>query len=100
MIGKLIYLTITRSNISYVVGLLSQFMHEPRMVHWQWALRVLAYQERALFTVRMVTCRLRLIQTVVMLVTEEIESPHQAIAHMLGQSCYLAKQKTECCIQC
>ena len=32
-IGKLIYLTVTRADISYVVGLLSQFMHEPRLIH-------------------------------------------------------------------
>ena len=38
----------TRLDISYVVGLLNQFMHEPRMVHWKGALRVLAYIERTL----------------------------------------------------
>lgn len=34
LIGKLIYLTITHPNISYAIGLLRQFNHEPRMVHW------------------------------------------------------------------
>ena len=33
----------TRPEISYAVGLLSQFMHEPREIHWQGALHVLAY---------------------------------------------------------
>ena len=48
LLGKLIYLTITCPDISYVVSVLSQFMHEPRMVHWEGALRVLAYIKRAL----------------------------------------------------
>ena len=48
-----------------------------------------------LLTKRMVTCRLRLIQTLVMLVTEEIKSLHQATARMLGATCYLAKQKKQ-----
>ena len=33
MISKLIYVTVTHPNISYVVGFLSQFMHEPRIVY-------------------------------------------------------------------
>ena len=43
LLGKLIYLTVTRPNITYVVCVLSEFMHEPGMVHWEGALRVLAY---------------------------------------------------------
>lgn len=33
----------TCPDIAYAVGLLSQFIHEPRQIHWQGALRVLAY---------------------------------------------------------
>ena len=43
LIGKLIYLTMTRPDIAYTIGLLSQFTHEPRHIHWQGALCVLAY---------------------------------------------------------
>ena len=43
LLGKLIYLTVTRLDIVYAVSVLSQFMQEPRRVHWKGALRVLAY---------------------------------------------------------
>ena len=43
LIGKLIYLTVTRPDISFAVGLLGQFMHDPRLVHLQGALCVLVY---------------------------------------------------------
>ncbi|XP_070665139.1 uncharacterized mitochondrial protein AtMg00810-like [Malus domestica] len=43
MVGKLIYLTITRSDISYLVSLASQFMHSPTLVHWEIVKRILRY---------------------------------------------------------
>jgi len=33
LIGKLIYLTVMRPNILYVLGLVSQFMHKSREIH-------------------------------------------------------------------
>ena len=41
--GKLLYLTHTRPDISFAVNLLSPFMHEPHEIHRQAAFRVLAY---------------------------------------------------------
>lgn len=43
MIGKLIYLTITRSDTSFTVQTLSQLMHSPTTSHLNVALRVLRY---------------------------------------------------------
>ena len=40
---KMIYLTITRPDISYPIHSLSQFMHSPRIYHLKLALRVLRY---------------------------------------------------------
>jgi len=43
LIKKLIYLTITRPDITFVVGVLSRFMYQPREAHWSAALKILAY---------------------------------------------------------
>lgn len=43
LIGKLIYLTHTRSDISFVVGVLSRYMNKPSKIHGGAAKRVLKY---------------------------------------------------------
>nr|XP_016445541.1 PREDICTED: uncharacterized mitochondrial protein AtMg00810-like [Nicotiana tabacum] len=43
LIGKLLYLTITRPDLSFVVHVLSQFMQHPKQSHWDAALRVVTY---------------------------------------------------------
>lgn len=43
LVGKLLYLTITRPDISFAVQLLSQFMQKPKVSHWNAALRVIKY---------------------------------------------------------
>jgi hypothetical protein len=47
LVGRLIYLTITRPNIMYSVHVLSQFMHVPRRPHMEVALCVLRYLKGA-----------------------------------------------------
>ena len=43
LVGKLIYLSHTRLDISYAVGIVSQFMHNPNEEHLKVALRIVKY---------------------------------------------------------
>ncbi|WP_371357827.1 hypothetical protein, partial [Salmonella sp. M205] len=43
LIGRLIYLTITKPDISYGVHILSQFMSNPTSDHWHAGLRLVKY---------------------------------------------------------
>ena len=42
-VGKLIYLSHTRPDITYAVGIVSQFMHKPQTDHWEAVLRIVRY---------------------------------------------------------
>ncbi|XP_039159628.1 uncharacterized mitochondrial protein AtMg00810-like [Eucalyptus grandis] len=46
LVGKLIYLTMTRPDISYAVHTLSQFMHSPKQSHLDAALKVVKYLKK------------------------------------------------------
>ncbi|XP_039163144.1 uncharacterized mitochondrial protein AtMg00810-like [Eucalyptus grandis] len=46
LVGKLIYLTMTRPDISYAVQTLSQFMHSPKQSHMNAALKVVKYLKK------------------------------------------------------
>jgi len=43
LVGRLIYLTVTRPDIVYPVQTLSEFIHQPRKTHWDAVIRVLKY---------------------------------------------------------
>ncbi|KAL5722299.1 hypothetical protein ACHQM5_005837 [Ranunculus cassubicifolius] len=43
LIGRLVYLAVTRPDLSYAVHILSQFLQNPRQEHWDAALRVVRY---------------------------------------------------------
>ncbi|XP_077221768.1 uncharacterized protein LOC143855510 [Tasmannia lanceolata] len=47
LVGKLIYLTVTRSDISYAVGVFSQYMSSPRTSHWAAVIQILKYLKGA-----------------------------------------------------
>ncbi len=43
LVGKLIYVTITRLNVTYMVNLFSQFMKAPCITHYNVVVQVLHY---------------------------------------------------------
>ncbi|PKI39757.1 hypothetical protein CRG98_039802 [Punica granatum] len=47
LIGRLLYLTITRPELCYPVHILSQFLQDPRQGHWDAAMRVLRYLKQS-----------------------------------------------------
>ena len=49
LVGSLIYLTITRPDISYAVHVVSQFMTAPRSPHYADVLRILRYMKDTIF---------------------------------------------------
>ena len=43
LVGKIIYLTITRADLCYAVNQVSQYMKEPTVYHWNMVERILRY---------------------------------------------------------
>ena len=43
IVGKLIYLSHTRPDIAYAIGVVSQFMHQPHRAHMDAVLRIIRY---------------------------------------------------------
>ena len=49
LVGSLIYLTVTRPDISYAIHVVSQFMAAPRSPHYAVVLRILRYLKGTIF---------------------------------------------------
>ena len=49
LVGSLVYLTVTRPNISYAVHQVSQYLSAPRSTHYAAILRILRYLKGTLF---------------------------------------------------
>ena len=49
LVGSLVYLTITRPDISYVIHQVSQYLSTPRSTHYAAVLRILQYLKGTLF---------------------------------------------------
>ena len=56
IVGKLIYLTITRPDITFVVSLLSQYMHAPTTQHLDMMKRILRYLKGTIGRDIVMTC--------------------------------------------
>jgi len=51
IVGSLVYLTITRPGITYVVHVVNQFVASPTTVHWAAILRILRYLRGTVFQI-------------------------------------------------
>ncbi|PKI40215.1 hypothetical protein CRG98_039408 [Punica granatum] len=47
LVGRLLYLTITKPELSYLIHILSQFLQDPRQGHWDAVIRVLRYLKQS-----------------------------------------------------
>ena len=48
LVGRLIYLIVSRPDITYFVHVLSRFMHQPRKLHMEAIIRIVRYLKNAL----------------------------------------------------
>ncbi|XP_041994167.1 uncharacterized mitochondrial protein AtMg00810-like [Salvia splendens] len=87
LVGKLIYLSHTRPDIAYAVGIVSQFMHKLQTDHMEAALRICRYlkepRDMACYFPRTDTLRFMGILMLIGQGTQMIGSPQQATLPLL-----------------
>ena len=82
LLGKLIYQTFTHPDITYAISVLSQFMHEPHVVHWE-GLRISSMPlAKGLYIDAMIIFVSRPILMLDMLGAKEIKNLLQSTAHV------------------
>ena len=97
LVGRLIYLTITRPDISFSINILSQFMQAPREPHSQVALHVLHYLKSSpgheLFFHPLVTFSFLHTLTLIRPVVLPLAALLQASSSHLGPTLFLGEQR-------
>jgi len=85
----LIYLTVTKPDVTFAVGVLNRLMRQPKKVHWTTALRIFtyvkSYHEKGLLYKKHEYVRIFNYSDSSILVTREIENLLLAIAHSLEE---------------
>ena len=105
MVGKLIYISHTRQDIAYAVGVISKFMHLPQIQHFEAAIRIIRYLKetsgKGIFSKRNQYLLLAT-QMQIGLVMELEWNPLQLISLLLVQTYSLGEVKIKggCTIKC
>jgi hypothetical protein len=79
LVGSLVYLTITRPDISFSVNIVSQFMNNPRHLHLVVVHRIIRYlkgtHERGIFSLQISLCNYQPILMLIGLAVQTHEDP-------------------------
>jgi len=98
LVGRLIYLAVTRPELSYSVHTLAQFMQNPRQDHWNSAIRVVRYLKsnpgQGIYSLAPLLCRLMVGVIVTMLLALSLVALSQDTLYSLVILPYLGKRKS------
>ena len=100
MVGKLNYLTVTRSDTSFAVGVVSQFLNAPHVSHWNAVVHIFRYIKTALgkkaFCIRTMGTLILLGSLMLIgLVPLWIDVQHQDTVCSLGVILFLGKVRSK-----
>lgn len=101
LVGKLIYLSYTRPDISFVVGMVSRYMNQPTKNHREAVLRILQYLKQSpgkgLFFGKTTKRQVEIFTDADWGGSHLWEIHHRLLFIHLGKFSNLEKQKTGCC---